>query len=119
MVLVITQLTMEWQSSSHVRYLTLFDSIVNSRWFVGTKILLLFTKVDLFEAKLPTSPMTTYFPDYRGSSFDEAKDYVRERFVSLNHNESKNIDVHFLCQWNQAQMRSFLDEIEDEVFKPE
>jgi hypothetical protein len=45
--------------------LTLFDSICNSRWFVKTSIILFLNKIDRFAEKLPTSPLSDYFSDYR------------------------------------------------------
>ncbi|KAF9980472.1 Guanine nucleotide-binding protein alpha-2 subunit [Mortierella antarctica] len=44
--------------------LVLFESVVNSRWFRQTAIILLMTDVDLFAAKLPKVPLENFFPDY-------------------------------------------------------
>ena len=46
--------------------LVLFDSVVNSRWFMRTSIVLFLNKVDLFRQKLKKSPLVEYFPDYSG-----------------------------------------------------
>ncbi|CAN9175130.1 unnamed protein product [Alternaria alternata] len=48
--------------------LVLFDSVVNSRWFMRTSIILFLNKVDLFKAKLARSPLGNYFPDYSGGN---------------------------------------------------
>lgn len=45
--------------------LTLFDSICNSRWFVKTSIILFLNKIDRFAEKLPVSPLSDYFSDFR------------------------------------------------------
>lgn len=37
--------------------LTVFDSIVNSRWFSNSTVILFMNKMDLFEAKLGKSPL--------------------------------------------------------------
>lgn len=48
--------------------LVLFESVINSRWFLRTSIILFLNKIDLFKAKLPKVPLEKYFPDYSGTS---------------------------------------------------
>jgi guanine nucleotide-binding protein subunit alpha len=62
--------------------LVLFDSIVNSRWFTRSSIILFLNKVDLFQAKLNRSPLSNHFPDYTGGSdVNQATEYIRGRFI--------------------------------------
>lgn len=77
--------------------LTVFDSICNTRWFSNTSIVLFFTKIDCLESKLASSPFKTYFPDFSGDPTDieEVKDYIRMRFLVVNMNPEKTIDVYF------------------------
>ena len=37
------------------------DAIVNSKWFVNTKVILCFTKQEKLAAKMEASPMKKYF----------------------------------------------------------
>ncbi len=106
--------------------LTLFDSICNSRWFIKTSIILFLNKIDRFKEKLPISPMKNYFPDYEGTrqkdsalsndiyskaieiggtDYGAACDYILNRFVSLNQQESKQIYTHFTCATDTTQIR--------------
>jgi guanine nucleotide-binding protein G(i) subunit alpha len=65
--------------------LVLFDSVVNSRWFVRTSIILFLNKVDLFKHKLPRSPLSNYFPDYSGGNdVNRAAKYLLWRFNQVN-----------------------------------
>ncbi|KAK5112336.1 G protein alpha subunit [Meristemomyces frigidus] len=65
--------------------LVLFDSVVNSRWFMRTSIILFLNKVDLFRAKLKKSPLQTYFPDYSGGDdVNRAAKYLLWRFNQVN-----------------------------------
>ncbi|KAK3630572.1 Guanine nucleotide-binding protein alpha-2 subunit [Elasticomyces elasticus] len=65
--------------------LVLFDSVVNSRWFMRTSIILFLNKVDLFRAKLKKSPLATYFPDYSGGDdVNRAAKYLLWRFNQVN-----------------------------------
>lgn len=47
--------------------LILFESVINSRWFVRSSIILFLNKVDIFKTKLPKVPLERYFPDYTGN----------------------------------------------------
>ena len=69
----------------------LFESISNSRWFTKTSLILFLNKMDLFRAKLATSPITKYFPDYEGDAEDavEASRYFRDRFLELSRDPKK------------------------------
>ncbi|KAK2744167.1 Guanine nucleotide-binding protein alpha-2 subunit [Myotisia sp. PD_48] len=65
--------------------LVLFDSVVNSRWFMRTSIVLFLNKVDLFRQKLGRSPMCKYFPDYSGGNdVNRAAKYLLWRFNQVN-----------------------------------
>ncbi|KAH7313067.1 G protein alpha subunit [Rhexocercosporidium sp. MPI-PUGE-AT-0058] len=65
--------------------LVLFDSVVNSRWFMRTSIILFLNKVDLFRQKLERSPLSNYFPDYSGGNdINRASKYLLWRFNQVN-----------------------------------
>jgi len=68
-----------------IESLVLFDSVVNSRWFMRTSIILFLNKVDLFKQKLGRSPLATYFPDYSGGNdVNRAAKYLLWRFNQVN-----------------------------------
>lgn len=58
----------------------------------GRQILFL-NKIDIFREKLPVSPMSHYFPDYRGddNDYDAACGFLLDKFVDLNQNLDKSI----------------------------
>ncbi|RHZ80365.1 hypothetical protein Glove_137g33 [Diversispora epigaea] len=65
--------------------LILFESVINSRWFLRTSIILFLNKIDLFRAKLPRVPLEQYFPDYSGGSdINKAAKYILWRFTQTN-----------------------------------
>lgn len=73
-----------WQNRM-MESLVLFDSVVNSRWFMRTSIILFLNKVDLFRLKLPRSPLSNYFPDYSGGNdVHRAAKYLLWRFNQVN-----------------------------------
>jgi guanine nucleotide-binding protein G(i) subunit alpha len=109
------QLLMEDDTVNRIQEaLTLFDSICNSRWFVKTSIILFLNKIDIFQEKLPVSPMKNYFPDYEGGSeYNAACDYILNRFVSLNQSEFKQIYTHFTCATDTTQIRFVMNAVND------
>lgn len=68
--------------------LVLFDSVINSRWFTRTSIILFLNKFDLFKPKLARSPLSNYFPDYTGGNdVNRAAKYLLWRFNQVNRAE--------------------------------
>ena len=68
-----------------VESLLLFDSVVNSRWFMRTSIILFLNKVDVFKSKLGRSPLANYFSDYSGGDdVNRAAKYLLWRFNQVN-----------------------------------
>ncbi|CAO3702099.1 unnamed protein product [Rhizopus stolonifer] len=65
--------------------LVLFESVVNSRWFQSTTIILFLNKMDIFEEKITKVPLGKYFPDYGGGT-DQRKaiKYILWRFQQAN-----------------------------------
>ena len=67
-------------------------SLTLRRWFTKTSIILFLNKIDLFRAKLPSSPLNLTFPEYTGgSNYNTACSFLLEKFVGLNQNPSKSI----------------------------
>jgi guanine nucleotide-binding protein subunit alpha len=50
--------------------LVLFESVINSRWFLRTSVILFLNKIDVFKQKLPKVPLVHYFPEYTGEPRD-------------------------------------------------
>lgn len=68
-----------------VESLILFESIINSRWFLRTSIILFLNKIDVFKVKLPRVPLEHYFPEYTGGSdINKAAKYILWRFMQAN-----------------------------------
>lgn len=49
--------------------LVLFESVINSRWFLRTSVILFLNKIDVFKMKLAKTPLEKYFPEYTGKQF--------------------------------------------------
>lgn len=65
--------------------LVLFDSVVNSQWFMRTSIILFLTNASRFKQKLDKDPLGNYFPDYTGGNdVNRAAKYLLWRFHQVN-----------------------------------
>ncbi|KAK0230043.1 heterotrimeric G-protein alpha subunit, GPA3-like protein [Armillaria fumosa] len=65
--------------------LVLFESIINSRWFLRTSIVLFLNKVDVFKKKIPKRPLEHYFPEFPGGKdINKAAKYILWRFMKAN-----------------------------------
>eukprot|EP00835_Amoeboradix_gromovi_P000518 NODE_18_length_40692_cov_0.469183.p11 type:complete len:342 gc:universal NODE_18_length_40692_cov_0.469183:1560-535(-) len=83
----------------------LFESVINSRWFVRSSMILFLNKVDLFKAKLPQVPLEKYFPDYSGGDdFNKATKYVLGKFSNVNRAKLK-IYPHLTCATDTSNIR--------------
>jgi guanine nucleotide-binding protein G(i) subunit alpha len=94
--------------------LTLFDSIVNSRWFIRSSFALVFTKMDKLKSKIKRASLQQYCPDYKGGDdIDAAKDYLTKRFLSLDMH-GKDIQVSYVTiddDLGVASTRKILDDL--------
>ncbi|KAJ7892545.1 heterotrimeric G-protein alpha subunit, GPA3-like protein [Mycena olivaceomarginata] len=65
--------------------LYLFESVINSRWFLRTSMVLFLTKIDVFKKKLPRIPLGRYFPEYEGGSdLQKATKYILWKYMQEN-----------------------------------
>jgi len=68
-----------------IESLVLFESVINSRWFLRTSIILFLNKIDVFKSKLPKVPLERYFPEYTGGTdINKAAKYILWRFMQSN-----------------------------------
>jgi len=65
--------------------LVLFESVINSRWFLRTSIILFLNKIDVFKNKLPKVPLEKYFEEYTGGpDINKAAKYILWKFMQAN-----------------------------------
>ncbi|KAF8205210.1 guanine nucleotide binding protein, alpha subunit [Mycena galopus ATCC 62051] len=65
--------------------LVLFESVINSRWFLRTTMILFLNKIDVLKKKLPRIPLEHYFPEYEGGNdIQKAAKYFLWKFIQQN-----------------------------------
>jgi guanine nucleotide-binding protein subunit alpha len=93
----------------------LWESVINSKWFQRTSVVLFLNKKDIFRQKLRMNPLQRYFPEYRGPpdgiqeefAYEHAAEFLKHKFLSMNYGrvqiypyltcatDTKNIDMVF------------------------
>lgn len=64
--------------------LTLFGSVVNTRWVCRTAIAVLLLDNGVFRRQIDMTPLKNYFPDFAGSrDYESAVEYIGDRFKSI------------------------------------
>ncbi|KAF7354156.1 Heterotrimeric G-protein alpha subunit [Mycena venus] len=75
----------EYDQTRMKESLLLFDSVINSRWFLRTSIILFLDKIDVFKVKLSKVPLQQYFPEYiGGEDVNNAARFILWRFMQAN-----------------------------------
>jgi guanine nucleotide-binding protein G(i) subunit alpha len=94
-------LLVSWSGAHAItEQLMLFDSVVNSRWFKHTSIILLLGNVSIFKHKLITKPLKNYYPEYSGGNdFDSAVKYLVRRFNQVSR-APRNVYPHLVDSYN-------------------
>ena len=91
----------------------LFQSIVNSRWFRNTSIILFLNKTDIFRKKILFSPLANYFIDYQGGAdFEAAAMYIKNKFLDLNTSRLP-IYAHYTCATDTKLFETVFANVQD------
>ncbi|KAJ7459640.1 G-protein alpha subunit-domain-containing protein [Mycena galericulata] len=71
---------------THLREsISLFESIVNSRCFLRTSVVLFLDKLDVFERKLLKTPLERHFPEHAGgTNVQTAAKFILSGFLQAN-----------------------------------
>ncbi|CAO3657118.1 unnamed protein product [Mucor hiemalis] len=97
--------------------IALFESIVNSRWFNNTSVMLFLNKVDLFKEKVLRVPLERYFPDYGGGNdINKAVKYILWRFLQCNR-PKLNVYPHLTQATNTNNIRFVFVTVEETLLQ--
>ena len=90
-----------------IESLVLFESVINSRWFLRTSIILFLNKIDVFKQKLPKVPLERYFQEYTGGpDINKAAKYILWRFMQKNR---ARLSVYPQCVISAVMPSTFMD----------
>ncbi|KAF7350056.1 hypothetical protein MVEN_01307300 [Mycena venus] len=103
--------------------MTIWDSICHSQWFKHTSIMLLLTKDDIFQEKIKTSDIRTFFPDFDGEPGNavQGRDYFKRRFGRLaqkaGQSKEREIYIFTTTTTNPDILRVVMSAVEDIVVR--
>jgi len=100
--------------------LTLFEEIVNSRWFKKTSIILFLNKKDLFATKLLKTPITDCpdFADYEGDgSYDDCCLYIKEKFEQKCEDQTKTIFSHITTATDTENIKVVFNAVKQTIIE--
>jgi guanine nucleotide-binding protein G(i) subunit alpha len=107
----------ESSQNTMMESLMFFNTVVNSRWFMRTSVILLLTNIDLFRSKLARSPLTNYFPDYSGGNdVNRAAKYILWRFNQVNR-AHLNLYPHLVEVTDAANLRLVFATIKESLIQ--
>ncbi|KAE9388561.1 G-alpha-domain-containing protein [Gymnopus androsaceus JB14] len=96
----------------------IWESICRSRWFAEMPLILVFTKYDLFEKKIPNSDIKSFFPDYDGepSNVKAGQEYFKKCFGRLaqkaDQTKQREIYIHTTTMTDNASFRVVMAAVE-------
>jgi len=93
----------------------LFDEVSNSIHLSKNTIILFLNKTDLFDIKIKRVPLSICFPEFTSSDPEEAKLYIRDRF--LERAQSQDIYTHFTCALNTKNIQVVITAVRDKLLK--
>jgi len=115
-----------------VEAVDLFDEICNSKWFQETSMILFLNKRDLFyekfiERKVPmqvtgldffgTAPTIDWEKTNPDEAYQQATEWVIQRFMSKNVNPDKEIYHHITCATDTENVKTVFNACKDIILK--
>ncbi|CAO3666739.1 unnamed protein product [Umbelopsis vinacea] len=97
--------------------LVLFESVINSRWFLRSSIIFFLNKVDVFKVKIARVPLEKYFTDYAGGpDVNKAAKYILWRFSQVNR-AKLNIYPHLTQATDTSNIRLVFAAIKETILQ--
>ncbi|KAJ7074547.1 heterotrimeric G protein alpha subunit 4 [Mycena amicta] len=99
--------------------MTIWDSICHSQWFKQTSIILFLNKDDLFQKKIKSSHIKTFFPDFDGEPGNAivGREYFKKRFSRLAHKagraKEREIYIHITTATDTELLRVVMAAVEE------
>jgi guanine nucleotide-binding protein G(i) subunit alpha len=98
-----------------IESISLFEEVLNMKWFLNCPVILFLNKRDLFEAKLKVAPLSNVFPDYKGGAeFDEGVQYILKRFTDkVDQRRKPMIFSHVTCAMDKDNVQHVFDDVKE------
>nr|CCA20918.1 G protein alpha subunit putative [Albugo laibachii Nc14] len=104
-----------------IEAITLFDEIVNNRFFANSAMILFLNKKDLFQDKIKTvDPKSVdVFSDYSGGlgNYDAGVQYFLGKFLEMNRQPQKEIFHHVTCATDSQNVQVVFNACKEIILK--
>lgn len=108
--------------------LSLFSTMIHSKWFLKTSMIIFLNKIDILKEKLKVRPLQDFFPEYTGgSNIDTAIAFMDQLFrdialhppvgVTPGDGPPKKIYIHPTCAVDTDHMRAVLKSVRDIIIR--
>jgi len=93
--------------------LELFRSVATNKFFIEKDIVLFLNRKDLFHEKIKHKPLTLCpeFKDYKGTSYDDACQYIEKKFLEGNENKDRVIKTHVTCATDTENVKTIFNAV--------
>ncbi|XP_029921460.1 guanine nucleotide-binding protein subunit alpha-14-like [Myripristis murdjan] len=97
----------------------LFKTIVTSKWFQDSSIILFLNKTDLLEEKIEHSHLADYFPAFTGpkKNADAAKAFILKMYVQQHAGHQRHLYSHYTCATDTKNIRFVFSAVKDTLFR--
>ncbi|KAI1929830.1 hypothetical protein LOZ58_000648 [Ophidiomyces ophidiicola] len=97
----------------------LFESLVNGEWFKRKPVILFLNKIDLFRDKLPHSPVSKHFPDFKGpeGDYEAAAKFFGTRFKGMTRMPEREIYTHYTNATDTTLLKATMDSVQDMIIQ--
>ncbi|OQR87219.1 G-protein alpha subunit 1 [Achlya hypogyna] len=104
-----------------IEAITLFDEIVNNRFFGNSAMILFLNKKDLFEEKIKKIDIKSVevFKDFQGGlgDFEKGVTYFLSKFLEMNRQPEKEIYHHVTCATDSQNVQVVFNACKDIILK--
>lgn len=99
--------------------LNMFESIVSSKWFSETAIILFLNKRDIFAEKLKAGKsIRSCFEDYNGpDEYEASVEFIAHEFLRRVHNPNKQVYYHVTCATDRNNISVVFDVVKNIVIR--
>ena len=93
----------------------LFQRLCSDPFVKDVPISIVFTKTDLFERKITSSPLQAYFPQYKGrNTKEEVSEYIQMLFHQQYVNKNDKLHCHFINTLDTCDAQLLFHKLLDE-----
>ena len=97
--------------------LQLFHTLCNDLFLKDVPISVVFTKTDLFERKIPSSPLQAHFPEYKGrNTKEDTCEFIQMLFHQQYANRNDKLHCHFINALDSSNAQGLFDKLLDNTW---